>query len=198
MSGRERRRLEMFSQVKTGRISVSEASRRLGLSERQARRLWRRYLEVGDGGLTHGLRGRAGNAGKKRLRERALALYRRKYAGLGAAHAAELMAMHRLCASLWRIWNWIISPSFIQEPSGIPCPSTSPRFPWRRCWKAGRDCFPRRETAYSRTLHQFIRRGTCQPCGMIGLGNTFAYILVLNSTGIHVRMQWDIRISLDS
>ena len=107
MSERERRRLEMFSQVKTGRVSVSEAGRRLGLSERQARRLWRRYLEVGDGGLVHGLRGRAGNAGKKRLRERALGLYRRKYAGLGAAHAAELMALERVSVSRKTLWRWL-------------------------------------------------------------------------------------------
>lgn len=107
MSGRERRRLEMFSQVKAGRISVSEAGRRLGISERQARRLWRRYLEVGDGGLVHGLRGRAGNAGRGRLRARALALYAARYRGLGVAHAAELMAMQRVIVSRKTLWRWL-------------------------------------------------------------------------------------------
>ena len=43
MSGRERRRLEWFSRVKDGELSVSAAGELLGLSERQARRVWKRY-----------------------------------------------------------------------------------------------------------------------------------------------------------
>ncbi|MHB1158607.1 MAG: helix-turn-helix domain-containing protein [Phycisphaerales bacterium] len=108
MNERERRRLEMFSQVKAGRVSVAEAGRRLGISERQARRLWRRYLEAGDGGLVHGLRGRAGNAGKGRLRARALALYAERYRGLGVAHAAELLALEQqVSVSRQTLWRWL-------------------------------------------------------------------------------------------
>ncbi len=42
MSMTERRRLEIFSRVRLGVISVAKAGRLLGISERQSRRLWRR------------------------------------------------------------------------------------------------------------------------------------------------------------
>ena len=60
MNATERRRLTVFSRVRERAISVAEAGRLLELSERQARRLWKRYRERGDAGLIHGLRGRPG------------------------------------------------------------------------------------------------------------------------------------------
>ena len=67
MNRRERRRLEIFSRVKQGLISVSEAGRFLAVSERQARRIWKRYKQDGDMGLVHALRGRKSNACKATL-----------------------------------------------------------------------------------------------------------------------------------
>ena len=61
MSTKERRRLVVFGQVKAGQLTVASAGRVLGLSERQARRVWKRYKSDGDPGLAHRLRGRAGN-----------------------------------------------------------------------------------------------------------------------------------------
>ena len=40
-----------FSRVKDGLISVADAAESLGMSKRQARRVWRRYREVGDAGV---------------------------------------------------------------------------------------------------------------------------------------------------
>ena len=91
MSVSERRRLIVFSQVKQGAISVAEAARSLGLSERQGRRLWKRFSQQGDAGLIHGLRGKPGNARHGALRAQALAVYRQKYATCNAAHAAVLL-----------------------------------------------------------------------------------------------------------
>jgi len=43
MSEKERRRLTILSQVKSGQLTVSAAGRMLGLSERQVRCVWQRY-----------------------------------------------------------------------------------------------------------------------------------------------------------
>ena len=72
MNRRERRRLEQFSSVKQGLISVAEAGRYLAVSERQARRIWKRYKQHGDGGLIHGLRERKSNSSKEALRKKFL------------------------------------------------------------------------------------------------------------------------------
>jgi len=93
MSLNERDRLAMFRQVESGQITLVEASRRLSISYRQAKRLWKRYRQVGDAGLAHGLRGRPSNnqAASDARRERALALYREHYRGFGPTLAAEQM-----------------------------------------------------------------------------------------------------------
>jgi len=53
MSLTERDRLAMFRQLETGRITLVEAAAGLSLSDRQAKRLWKRYREVGEPGQTH-------------------------------------------------------------------------------------------------------------------------------------------------
>ena len=94
MSLRERDRLTMFRQVEAHQITLVEAADRLSLSYRQARRLWKRYREVGDGGLVHGLRGRSSNnqALADDRRDRAVELYRERYQGFGPTLAAEQLA----------------------------------------------------------------------------------------------------------
>ena len=61
MSRRERKRLEVFSRVQSGEMTLVEASSLLGLSYRQTKRVWSRYQEQGDAGLVHRGRGRASN-----------------------------------------------------------------------------------------------------------------------------------------
>lgn len=107
MNARERRRLTEFSLVKQGRASVAEAARRLGISERQARRWWRRYREQGDKGLIHGLRGQKSNFGDAAMRLKALAVYRQKYLGFNAAHAAEMLAREKLPVVRQTLWRWL-------------------------------------------------------------------------------------------
>ena len=119
MSNKERRRLELLSQVRDHKLSVAEAGRLLGLSERQARRLWKRYGQMGDAGLVHGLRGRTGNAAKVELRGQALALYRSRYTGLGAAHATELMVEQKLSVSRKTLWRWLKHEGLVAEPRRI-------------------------------------------------------------------------------
>jgi len=61
MSGKERRRLEVMSRVRGGELKLVKAVELLGLSYRQGKRVYQRYLADGDRGLVHGLRGKASN-----------------------------------------------------------------------------------------------------------------------------------------
>jgi transposase len=93
MTLKERDRLAMFSQIRDGQMTLMDAAWRLGTSYRQVKRLWRRYRQVGDAGLVHGLRGRPSNnqSSADGRQQRALALYREHYQGFGPTLAAEQM-----------------------------------------------------------------------------------------------------------
>jgi transposase len=116
MSQRERHRLEVFSRVRRGEITLVKASELLELSYRQAKRCFGRYRNEGGKGLVHRLRGqpsnRQANAKQKR---RILSLYEKKYHDYGPTLAAECLAEHDgatvpvetlrqwlLSAGLWR------------------------------------------------------------------------------------------------
>ena len=108
MSGKERRRLEVLSRVKSGEVSLVQGAELLGLSYRQAKRVWARYREQGDAGLVHGLRGRASNRHvPPHRKEQALELYREKYPGYGPTLAAECLERDdglAVPASTLRVW----------------------------------------------------------------------------------------------
>ena len=107
MSMKERRRLEVFSRVKCGELSVGKAAVLLGVSLRQARRMWRRYCQEGDGGLVHRLRGRPGNAAKaSSLREAVLERCRERYADFGSVLAAEYLQRDGHEVSPKTLWRW--------------------------------------------------------------------------------------------
>jgi hypothetical protein len=110
MSGRERRRLEVFSRVKAGEFSLAKAAGFLGLSGRQAKRIWARYRDDGDAGLVHRLRGRASNRqGQPFRKEQALELYREKYVGYGPTLAAECMAREdSFVAPVSTLRDWLL------------------------------------------------------------------------------------------
>jgi len=108
MSKRERLRLEAFGQVKRKQISVGKAGQLCGISARQARRVWKRYKELGDVGLVHGLRGQAGNRGKgSSLRAETLAAYRERYGGFGAQLASEYLAQEGIMVPTKTLWRWL-------------------------------------------------------------------------------------------
>lgn len=110
MSGAERRRLEVFSRVSKGGMSLVEASELLRLSYRQTKRIWGRYQEEGDAGLVHKGRGRASNRQPEvGQRERALALYEEYYHDYGPTLAAECLAEeHALTVSVTTLRRWLV------------------------------------------------------------------------------------------
>ena len=93
MSKKERRRLVVLSQLQGGKVSLVKAAELLGLSYRQMKRVWSRYQREGDGGVVHQLRGRQSNRqAVQGVEDRAVQLYREKYADYGATLAAECLA----------------------------------------------------------------------------------------------------------
>jgi len=96
MSRRELERVEVMGRVESGDLRVQDAAQMLGLSYRQAKRVWRRYRERGAEGLKHGNAGRESNRGKPgKLRRRVLQLVRKKYSGaVGERFGPTLAAEH--------------------------------------------------------------------------------------------------------
>ena len=93
MSVAERIRLDAVARVKRGERTVVEAAGLMGVSLRQARRIWKRFKAHGDGGLVHRLRGRQSNRRlSEELRQRAVKLHQEKYADFGPTLACEKLA----------------------------------------------------------------------------------------------------------
>ena len=92
MSATERLRMKVLANVANGSTSLSDAAATLGLSYRQMRRVRRRHVDDGDGGLVHKLRGRASNRKTpEAVRARVLALCRERYAGFGPTLLVEYL-----------------------------------------------------------------------------------------------------------
>jgi len=90
MSRKERDRLKVLELVGQGKVSQVRAGELLGLSERQVRRLVKRYREQGDAGLVHRLRGRASNRRKpEEERREALRRIEETYSDFGPTLASE-------------------------------------------------------------------------------------------------------------
>lgn len=90
MSKKERRRLLVMSRVREQGMSLRCACSVLGLSYRQTRRIYKRFLTEGDKGLVHRNRGKtSGRALEPGLRQTALELYKSRYDDFGPTLAAE-------------------------------------------------------------------------------------------------------------
>lgn len=94
LSAKEREVLVELEGVARGQGSLAAVARRVGMSYRQIKRMWRRYRAEGARGLVHRSRGRRSNRGiGEEVRERCLAECRGRLAGFGPTLAAE-----KLCA----------------------------------------------------------------------------------------------------
>ncbi len=109
MGGKERRRMVVLGEVKTGRMSLAEAGGLLGLSYRQAKRVWQRFKNAGDAGLVHRSRGRAGGRRTEaKLRQRVLARYAERYPAFGPTLAAEKLLEEGLGVDHETLRRWLI------------------------------------------------------------------------------------------
>lgn len=90
VSQAERRRRHALRMVLDGRIGLKEAAVVMGVSYRQAKRLFKKFRERGAKGLVHGNRGRpASNALPQAIRERVIDLSLGTYAGFNDSHFFE-------------------------------------------------------------------------------------------------------------
>ncbi|MBV8475862.1 MAG: ISNCY family transposase [Acidobacteria bacterium] len=97
MSTRELERVEVIGRVGTGQLKLVDAAAMLRVSYRQAKRLWRRYRQLGRNGLKHGNAGRPSNRGKPmKLRRRVLNLVHKKYSGSEAERFGPTLAAEHL------------------------------------------------------------------------------------------------------
>ncbi len=96
MSQRELGRVEVLARVRSQQLRVVDGATLMGLSYRQAKRLWKRYREEGAAGLKHRSAGRASNrAHEARFRRKVLRLVREKYGGsVGERFGPTLAAEH--------------------------------------------------------------------------------------------------------
>jgi transposase len=101
MNPTEIRRLEIVQRLQAKTISQREAAQALGLSERQVRRLQRRFERRGTPGLISARRGKpALNRLSPAVRARAIELVRERYADFGPTYANEkLREQHGLILS---------------------------------------------------------------------------------------------------
>ena len=96
MSAKEVRRAGILSRVEEGSLKLCTAAVMMGVSYRQAKRLWKRYSKHGVKGLVHGNAGRRSHRAKPAsLRRRALRLVKSKYGGgVGERFGPTLAAEH--------------------------------------------------------------------------------------------------------
>ncbi len=110
MSQKERARLSVMKQLQDGALNIVEASNILGLSYRQAKRVWGRYQLQGDAGLVHAARGKPGNRGKPaELKAQILARYDERYPDFGPTLAAEYLAQEGLEVDHETLRRWLLA-----------------------------------------------------------------------------------------
>lgn len=108
MSKKELRRKSILDLVKIGQLTQKDAAKRLQLSYRQTKRIYKRYLQEGDGGLVHKNRGKkSSHAYPLEMKRTVLALYQEKYWDFGPTLASEKLLeedSYALHAETLRIW----------------------------------------------------------------------------------------------
>src|SRR5664280_383828 len=110
MSRSERNRLAVLAQVKSGELKLVTAGEVMGVTYRQAKRVWRRYRREGDAGLVHRSRGRPSPRRKPAaLGQRVLARYQQRYPDFGPTLAAEYLAEEGLVVDHETLRRWLIA-----------------------------------------------------------------------------------------
>jgi hypothetical protein len=133
MSRKERKRLAVLAQVKSGELKLVTAGEVMGVTYRQAKRVWQRYRVEGDAGLVHRSRGRPSPRRKPvALRQRVLARYTQRYPDFGPTLAAEYLAGEGLAVDHETLRRWLIAQG---------TRSVRRRGQRHRAWRERRACY---------------------------------------------------------
>jgi len=92
MTQRQLHKWRIMGLVEVGKITLKEAGEKIGVSYRQAKRLWKAVKERGAKGLLHGNVGRPPpNRLSDQLKQQVLALSRQRYEKLNDVHFTEML-----------------------------------------------------------------------------------------------------------
>lgn len=111
MSQKELSRVEAIGQILKKLLKQRIAANMLKISERQIRRIVRRFKDEGMKGLAHRSRGRVSNrAYSKELKEKVIGLYREKFQDFGPVLAAEkLEDLHEIKTNDETLRRWLLA-----------------------------------------------------------------------------------------
>jgi len=113
LSQEERDRLQVLRELEQGGLKQVAAAQRMRLTDRQVRRLRRRWREEGDRAVIHRLRGRPSNrkfAGC--FQRKVLARVGQRYADFGPTLAAEHLAQEGFALSRETLRKWMTQAAF--------------------------------------------------------------------------------------
>lgn len=135
MSNQEITRLEVMQRLQDKRLTQKEASRMLGISTRQVRRLWRSYRKKGAKGLVSQRRGKPSNHQLRAdIAQQALDLVKEKYEDFGPTLAHEkLTEVHKLQLSRESVRRLMIEEG-IWKPKRAKKPSVHQLRERRACF----------------------------------------------------------------
>ena len=110
MRREELKRLGIIKKAQGKEITQTEAGEYLGLSRRQINRIVQRIKREGEKGIVHRLRGKESNRKfPKKLKERVIKLYEKKYDGFGPLLASEkLLELDKIKISDETLRKWLI------------------------------------------------------------------------------------------
>ena len=110
MSARDRDRLKVLHEVGKGHLTQKQGGEQLGVTERWVRKLLARMRKEGDGGILHGLRGRASNRKiEEKTRQRAVKLVESKYGDFGPTLASEYLGKREgIAVSRETLRQWLM------------------------------------------------------------------------------------------
>ena len=108
MSKKERQRKALLEGIKMGSLTLREAAKRMKVSYRQGKRIWKRYREEEDAGLVHRSRGKpSSHAYTEAFKEAVLSAYQERYQGYSCRFASEKLleyeglSVHEETLRLW-------------------------------------------------------------------------------------------------
>jgi transposase len=115
MTQKERDRLVALKKAKKKLITQKQAAAEMGVSERQVRRMLRKWKERGDRTVLHAARGRRSNRKiAAQVKQQAIEILSQEvYRGFGPTLAAEYLAKkHHLHVGRETLRGWMKRPSF--------------------------------------------------------------------------------------
>jgi hypothetical protein len=123
----------VLAAIKKGKLSLVKGAQAMGISYRQAKRVWKRYQLGGDAGLVHRSRGASGS---RRIdpgqRGKILARYQERYGDFGPTLAAEYMSQEGLEVDHETLRRWLVEEGHWTIVRGRPK---------HRQWRERKPCF---------------------------------------------------------